>query len=170
MPPCQPAPRLPSLQYEKDASQRVYSEDPRAYMNDPDYVPTQDVEELYKRFDDLVSEASNPLWRTQQLGGILASPRFLQSPGGLAESDLRFPSRRRSGRSSRRSCTPSSRTLRVRARATRLGSHPAAPSQPPKKTQRHIAQEPPAASHTTALQLRLHFESCTPSSARVAHS
>lgn len=36
-------------------------------MSDPDYVPTQDVEELYKRNDDLVSEAS----RGVSLGGFL---------------------------------------------------------------------------------------------------
>lgn len=57
MPACQPQPRLPSLQYEKDPKLRPNSEDPRDYMNDPDYVPYQDIEELYRRFDDLVSEA-----------------------------------------------------------------------------------------------------------------
>ena len=55
-------------------------DDPRNYMREPDYVPTTNIEDIYRRWDDLVPPDVEPTLRRWVLDLVRAQPRACTQP------------------------------------------------------------------------------------------
>lgn len=55
-------------------------DDPRNYMREPDYVPTTNVEDIYRRWDEIVPPDLEPVLQRWVHDLVQAKPRALLAP------------------------------------------------------------------------------------------